>query len=321
MNLLIAGGAGFIGSNFVNLLFEGRLDLEFETVTVLDALTYAGNINNISRGASEDPRFTFIQGDICNESLVSHLVSSANGIVNFAAESHVDRSIADPSLFFETNVKGTLNILNAMKVSALSPQRLLQVSTDEVYGSVLSGSWVEDSPLEPNSPYSASKASADLLLRAFHKTYGLDLIITRCSNNYGPHQFPEKIIPYFVKLLLNGKKIPIYGDGLQRREWIHVTDHCRGIARALNQGKAGSIYHFGSGDEYSNIELSNLILHHLGLDQSYLQHVPDRPGHDVRYSLDYAKSYAELDFSNSVDFSEGFPSTIDWFVQKFEAAL
>lgn len=321
MKLLVTGGAGFIGSNFVDLLLRDGLELNFESVTVLDSMTYAADMANFSSKTLKDPRFSFIRGDVRDAKLVARLVTSADQIINFAAESHVDRSIENPTVFLETNVIGTLNILSAMKDSSNSHCRLLQVSTDEVYGSIIEGSWDEHSPLEPNSPYSASKAAADLLIRSFHKTYGLDVVVTRCCNNYGPRQFPEKLIPYFVKLLLAGEQVPVYGNGFQRREWIYVADHCRGIARALSEGQSGSVYHFGSSDEFSNIEIVKMMLEILNLDENYIKFVPDRPGHDIRYSLNCTKSYDELGFENSVNFSDGFRSTIEWYAEKFRANI
>jgi dTDP-glucose 4,6-dehydratase len=294
MNYLVTGGAGFIGSNYVRMLLSNQLG-HVESVKVLDNLTYAGSVENL-RVISGDPRFTFVHGDICDEAIVNTCIDEDVVIVHFAAESHVDRSITGPSEFIRTNVLGTQVLLSvAVEKKA---KIFLHVSTDEVYGSVEEGSSVETDPLLPNSPYSASKAAADLLVRAYVKTYGLDARITRCSNNYGLNQYPEKFIPLAIKNVKSNLKIPIYGDGLNRREWIHVEDHIRGIQLAITHGKAGEIYNLGSGDELSNIELARSILHALDVPiDSGIAFVSDRPGHDFRYSVSTQKARDELGFT------------------------
>lgn len=293
MNYLVTGGAGFIGSNYVRMLLGNQLG-HVESVKVLDKLTYAGSIENL-KVISEDPRFTFVHGDICDEALVNTCIDEDVVIVNFAAESHVDRSITGPSEFIRTNVLGTQILLSAAVEK--KAKIFLQVSTDEVYGSLEEGSSVETDPLLPNSPYSASKAAADLLVRAYVKTYGLDARITRCSNNYGSNQYPEKFIPLAIKNVKLNLKIPIYGDGLNRREWIHVEDHIRGIQQAITHGKAGEIYNLGSGEELSNLELASSILHALDVPiDSGIVFVTDRPGHDFRYSVSTQKARDELGF-------------------------
>ena len=254
MNLLVTGGAGFIGSNFVRSIIASP---KYEKITVLDSLTYAGNLNNLkSHGNSK--KFNFIKGDICNLEIVSEVTKGIDVIINFAAESHVDRSISNPYQFLNTNVLGTQSLLDAALKNKVA--KFIQISTDEVYGSIEEGSWTEDWPLSPNSPYSASKASADLLVLSYYKTFGLDVSITRCSNNYGPYQFPEKVIPLFVTNLLQNKKIPIYGTGNNIRDWIYVEDHCSGIEKTIELGKPGHVYNFGGGNEVTNFELAKIIL-------------------------------------------------------------
>ena len=319
MNILVTGGAGFIGSNFVNRLFAREYDIDFNQVYILDSLTYAGSKSNLNQSVLNDPRLHFIVGSINDKVLVGELVTKVDTIVNFAAESHVDRSIENPELFLVTNVLGTTNILNALV--GKNDKKLVQISTDEVYGSIDHGSWDEFSEVSPNSPYSASKASADLLCKAFHKTYGVNVVMTRCSNNYGLNQFPEKLIPLTVKKLTSGESVPIYGDGLQRREWIHVDDHCLGIALVLSKGRSGEIYNIGSGIEIENIRLVEFIITHLGLDLSQISHVADRLGHDSRYSVNFEKIVNELGYATKVSFEQGMRDTVDWYKVKFSTGF
>ena len=305
MRILITGGAGFIGSNFVRRILDGTFT-GFSRVTVLDKLTYAGNLENLPKDG-----FEFVQGDICDEGLTKSLVNKNDLILNFAAESHVDRSILDPRSFMMSNILGVQVLLNAVKERA--DCRFLQVSTDEVYGSLQTGSADELSPLEPNSPYAASKASADLLVRSFFRTFGTNVLITRSSNNYGPFQFPEKLIPLFVTNLIRNKKLPIYGSGKNVRDWIHVDDNCRAIFRVLVDGVAGETYNIGGGNELSNLEVAREITRLMGTDDSKFQFVQDRAGHDFRYSVDASKIGMELDFSPTMNFVSGLGSTIDWY--------
>ena len=308
MKVLVTGGAGFIGSNYVKQVVSGKL-AGVSQVTVLDKLTYAGTMTNLSGLVSGD--YEFIQGDICDEVLVNKLVERHDVIVNFAAESHVDRSISGSRDFVLTNVLGTHTLLEAARRSG--NVTVVQVSTDEVYGSVDSSSSLETDPLHPNSPYSASKASGDLLARAYFKTHGLDVRVTRCSNNYGPNQFPEKLIPLFITNLLEGKKVPVYGEGKNVRDWLHVDDHCRGIHLVLTKGEAGNIYNIGGGTEMSNIELTRELLRLMDKDESYLDFVEDRLGHDFRYSVNHQKISRELGYAPEVTFSEGLAATLEWY--------
>ena len=311
MRLLITGAAGFIGSNFTRRLLTGTYPgLEGARVTVLDKLTYAGVLANLDPIAN-DERYSFVEGDICDADLLAQVVPGHDAIVHFAAESHVDRSISEPSAFVLTNVLGTQKLLQAAVECGV--ERFLHVSTDEVYGSIDEGSWTEESPLEPNSPYAASKASSDLLVRAFHRTFGLDTVITRCSNNYGPYQFPEKLIPLFVTNLMEGKNVPLYGDGLNVRDWLHVDDHCAGIALALQKGRSGEVYNIGGGTELTNLALTHRLLTAMGADESAVETVPDRKGHDRRYSLDISKIHEELGYSPQIDLDRGLADTIEWY--------
>jgi dTDP-glucose 4,6-dehydratase len=314
MNLMITGGAGFIGSRFAELLVTQEITNKFSSITVVDNLTYSGNLANLNSVVSS-PLFYFHNVDICNQTEVEEVLiqHSIDVIVNFAAESHVDRSIESSFEFLNTNVMGTQNLLDLAKKHGI--KRYLQVSTDEVYGSIPTGSWEEDEPLKPNSPYSASKAGADLLVRAYGKTYGMNVGITRCCNNYGLRQFPEKIIPLFVTNLIDGKRVPIYGDGKQIREWIHVDDHCRGIAKVLEMGKAGEIYNIAGADEFENIELGRRIIAHFNKSEAEaFEFVGDRQGHDIRYSLTGKKSKHELGIEPKIDFAKGLQETIEWYV-------
>ena len=309
MRILVTGGAGFIGSNFVRQIIDGTYS-GFSAVTVLDKLTYAGTLTNLSELPADS--FEFVKGDICDSELVGRLVNEHDLVVNFAAESHVDRSINGARDFVVTNVLGTQTLLDAVKSSNV--QTYLQVSTDEVYGSIAQGSWPETDPLLPNSPYAASKASADLLCRSYFKTHGMDIRITRCSNNYGRNQFPEKLIPLFVTNLIDNKKVPIYGSGLNIRDWLHVDDHCLGIYLALTKGKAGEIYNIGGGTELTNIDLTKKILGLMGRDESSISYVEDRKGHDIRYSVDISKISKELGYAPQKNWENGLRETIDWYL-------
>ena len=308
MRILVTGGAGFIGSNFVRRIVDGSLS-GISSITVLDKLTYAGTLTNLAGLPSGS--FEFVRGDICDQDLTKRLAENHDAIVNFAAESHVDRSIEGSRDFVMTNVLGTQTLLEAARAGSIGT--FLQVSTDEVYGSTLHASWPETDPLLPNSPYAASKASADLIARSYHRTYGMDVRITRCSNNYGPYQFPEKVIPLFVTNLIDGLKIPVYGDGTNVRDWLHVDDHCRGIHAVLMRGRAGEIYNIGGGTELSNMELTHKILGMMGKDESSIEYVKDRLGHDFRYSVDIAKISDELGYKPSVDLNDGLRETVDWY--------
>lgn len=314
MNLLITGGAGFIGSRFAELLVNQEIPNKYSSITVVDKLTYSGNLSNLDSIIST-PKFYFQKADICNQEEIAEILKTRqiDVIANFAAESHVDRSIESSYEFLHTNVMGTQNLLDLAR--RFNVKRFLQVSTDEVYGSIAQGSWEEDEPLKPNSPYSASKAGADLLVLAYGKTYGMNIGITRCCNNYGLRQFPEKIIPLFVSNLIDGKRVPIYGDGKQVREWIHVDDHCRGIATVLESGKAGEIYNIAGTDEFENIELARKIIAFFGKSEAdTFDFVEDRKGHDIRYSLTGNKSRKELKIVPKINFEDGLKKTIEWYV-------
>ncbi|HET8717737.1 MAG TPA: dTDP-glucose 4,6-dehydratase [Nocardioidaceae bacterium] len=311
MRLLVTGGAGFIGSHYVRgVLGDAWAGPRPDSVVVLDKLTYAGNLANLEP-VREDPRLRFVRGDVVDAALVDRLVAHADAVVHFAAESHVDRSIASGGEFVATNVLGTHTLLEAATRHRVD--RFLHVSTDEVYGSVESGSWSEEQPVAPSSPYSASKAGSDLLVAAYHRTHGLDACITRCSNNYGPYQYPEKLIPLFVTRLLDGGTVPLYGEGDQVRDWLHVDDHCRGIHLALHRGRAGETYHLGGGTELTNKELTGRLLDALGAGWEQVEQVPDRPGHDRRYSLDITKATRELDYRPAISLDEGLEQTVAWY--------
>jgi dTDP-glucose 4,6-dehydratase len=310
MRVLVTGGAGFIGSNFVRMIASGKLP-GFSSVTVLDKLTYAGVEANLD-SASKTAGYRFVKGDICDPRILEELLPEIDAIVNFAAESHVDRSITGSHEFVQTNIVGVQVLLDAIKSSKRNI-RLLQVSTDEVYGSIDSGSWTEDWPLLPNSPYSASKASGELLARAYQKTHKLDVVITRCSNNYGTHHFPEKLIPLFITNLIEGKKVPVYGSGLNVRDWLHVDDHCRGIYLVLTRGRSGEIYNIGGGRELNNLEITNLILESMGANETSIEFVEDRKGHDIRYSVDWTKIKNELGYTPQISFENGLKNTVGWY--------
>jgi dTDP-glucose 4,6-dehydratase len=309
MNILVTGAAGFIGSHFIKMALAGELGLNITALTVLDKLTYAGKLANFS---PLDPftDFKFVKGDISDSKVVDEITRDVDLVLNFAAESHVDRSIDSSQEFLNSNVLGVGVLLEACVRNKV--QRFVQISTDEVYGTIMEGSWNEEFKLEPNSPYAASKASGDLLVHAFHKTHNLNTVITRCSNNYGSHQDLEKLIPKAITTALSGQKIPIYGHGTNVREWIHVSDHCRGIALVANKGDSGEIYNIGSGVEFSNIDLARQILGILGLPEDQIVFVQDRKGHDLRYSVDYSK-IQNLGYQNEIKFSEGLIQTVNWY--------
>ena len=312
MKVLITGGAGFIGSNFVRKLLAGDLgDISgLEKLTVLDSLDYSGNMNNLV-SVSHDSRFQFVHGDIQDSNLLTSLVPGHEIVIHFAAKSHVDRSIDDPHPFFATNVLGTQTLLQTSLEGGV--KTFIHISTDEVYGTIPEGSWTESSPLLPNSPYAASKGSSDLVARSYWRTYGMDVRITRCSNNYGPYQYPEKVIPLFVTNLVEDKLIPIYGNGRNVRDWLHVDDHCRGIWLVAMKGAPGEVYNIGGGKELSNMELAETILKMMGEDATRIQFVEDRKGHDLRYSLDFSKIHKELGYEPLVSFEEGIVSTVEWY--------
>ena len=310
MRLLVTGGAGFIGSNFVRRIADSTLN-GISSVTVLDKLTYAGVRENLSTAESL-PGYQFIEGDICDPQIVSSLIGEVDAVVNFAAESHVDRSITNAADFIETNVAGVQVLLDAINATK-KKIRFIQVSTDEVYGSINSGTWAEDSPLLPNSPYSASKAGGELLARSYNKTHGNDVVITRCSNNYGPFHFPEKLIPLFITNLLEGKKVPVYGNGKNVRDWLHVDDHCQGIYKVLMNGKSGEVYNIGGGQELTNLEITHLILKAMNSSESSIDYVEDRKGHDFRYSVNWSRINQELGYEPKVRFEDGLAETIRWY--------
>jgi dTDP-glucose 4,6-dehydratase len=312
MRILVAGGAGFIGSHYVRTLMAGGYPgFGDAQVTVLDKLTYAGNLANLEP-VTPDPRLTFVRGDICDGALLAGVLPGHDAVLNFAAESHVDRSIAGASSFVAANVVGVQALLQAC-LDAKVP-RVVQVSTDEVYGSVASGSWAEDARLEPNSPYSAAKAGGDLMARAYARTHGLDVSITRCSNNYGPYQYPEKVIPLFVTNLLDGLKVPLYGDGQNVRGWVHVDDHCRGIQLVLEHGTPGTVYHINGDVELTNVELTQAILDCCGAGWDMVTPVADRKGHDRRYSLDDSVLRG-MGYAPRIPFRDGLPATTAWYAE------
>jgi dTDP-glucose 4,6-dehydratase len=311
MRLLVTGGAGFIGSHYVRSLLTGAWGLdEPASVVVLDKLTYAGNLANLDP-VRDDPRLRFVEGDILDREVVDGLVADVDAVVHFAAESHVDRSILGAADFVMTNVVGTQTLLDsALRIGV---ERFVHVSTDEVYGSIESGSWDEERPLEPNSPYSASKASSDLLARAYFRTHGLPVCVTRCSNNYGPYQFPEKVIPLFVTNLIDGGTVPLYGEGRNIRDWLHVDDHCRGIHLVLAGGRPGEVYNIGGGTELTNKELTGRLLEATGTGWDRVEKVTDRLGHDLRYSVDISKIRRELGYEPRVAFDQGLADTVEWY--------
>ncbi len=307
MKILVTGGAGFIGSNFIRLLINNS---DYEVVN-FDKLTYAGNLNSL-RDIENNNRYKFIKGDICNQEDVKEAVKDCSIIVNFAAESHVDRSINDPSSFIKTDIFGAFTLLEEARKNNM---QFVQISSDEVYGQILEGSFTETSPLMPRNPYSASKTGADRLAYSYFSTYGLKVIITRSSNNFGPFQYPEKVIPLFVTNLLTGKKVPVYGTGKQIRDWLYVEDNCEGIKLCMEKGKAGEVYNIGGGNELQNIELTKLILKGLNLKEDRIEFVEDRKGHDFRYSLNWDKIKTELGWKPRFEFTQALKKTIDWYKQ------
>lgn len=311
MKILVTGGAGFIGSNFVRrTLEEAYPGLDGADVVVYDALTYSGNLENLA-SVVDNPRYSFVHGDILDSAKLDEVLPTVDTVVHFAAESHVDRSVLDSGPFVETNVLGTQRLLDASLRAGI--HRFVHVSTDEVYGSIAEGSWDEQRPLEPNSPYSASKAGSDLLARSYHRTHGMNLSITRCSNNYGPYHFPEKVIPLFVTNLIDDQHVPLYGEGNNIRDWLHVDDHTRGIALVVTGGRAGEIYNIGGGTELTNRELTQLLLDATGRDWSYVDRVQDRLGHDLRYSVDIGKIRSELGYEPLVPFEQGLADVVQWY--------
>lgn len=327
-NILVTGGAGFIGSNFVKHMLA---TYDYNIIN-MDLLTYAGNLENLT-DVENDPKYTFIKADIRDREALDKIFAEhhIDTVVNFAAESHVDRSIEDPELFLSTNILGTQALLDtAKKYWKVNPEdkycrlfkegvKYLQVSTDEVYGTLgKEGMFTETTPLAPNSPYSASKTGADLIVRAYHETFGMPINITRCSNNYGPYQFPEKLIPLMINNCLNDKELPVYGDGLQIRDWLHVKDHCTGIDTVLHKGKDGEVYNIGGNNEKANIEIVKLIISNLGKSEELIKYVQDRPGHDRRYAIDNSKITSELGWSPSYTFEQGIKETIEWYLANQE---
>ncbi|MFI6145428.1 dTDP-glucose 4,6-dehydratase [Streptomyces sp. NPDC051109] len=307
MRILVTGGAGFIGSEFVRQQLGADASAQ---ITVFDKLTYSGVEANLAPVA-DHPGYKFVKGDICDPEAVDQVMPGHDVVVHFAAESHVDRSIAGAGPFVMTNVVGTQVLLDAARKHGVG--RFVHISTDEVYGSISEGSWTEEWPLVPNSPYSASKASSDLLALAYARTHGMDVVVTRCSNNYGHYQFPEKVIPLFVSNLMDGKKVPLYGNGGNVRDWLHVSDHCRGIDLAMRKGRAGEVYNIGGGTELTNKELTGVLLEAAGLGWEMVEQVEDRKGHDLRYSIDISKIGAELGYAPQVTFEDGIKATIEWY--------
>jgi len=312
LKIFVTGGAGFIGSEFVRMALNGKLSsvgINPSKLIVYDALTYAGNISNLE-SISTDVRYEFIKGDICDLNIGKSIPKDCDLLVNFAAESHVDRSIADSSIFVKTNVLGTQNLLENSRKSGV--KKFFQISTDEVYGSIVSGSWDENFPLKPNSPYAASKASADLIALSYARTYGLPVVITRCSNNYGPFQNPEKLIPSFISKLITKRPVTLYGNGKNIREWIHVSDHVRAIAWLYRHGISGEVYNIAGNEEKTNLEITKILLREFNEDDSMIQYVNDRPGHDFRYALNGSK-ISNLGFKNEIEFNNGLKSTVEWY--------
>lgn len=314
MRLLITGGAGFIGSNFVRSIASKYPHYE---IINLDKLTYAGDLSNLAD--LDHAKYTFVKGDITDRKLVDTLAEKTDMIVNFAAETHVDNSIKDATPFLQSNVIGTQVLIEA----ALKHKhtRFLQISTDEVYGDIEEGQFTEESALKPSSPYSASKAAGDMLVMAAIRTYGLPAMISRCSNNYGPYQYPEKLVPFFIKKLLNGEKVPVYGNGSNIRDWLYVEDHCQAVDLILHRGKVGEIYNVGANNEHSNLEVTKKMIQLLGLSEDRIEFVKDRPGHDIRYAIDASKLRNELGWEPEVDFETGFRDTVEWYKAKFSDKL
>jgi dTDP-glucose 4,6-dehydratase len=310
MRVVITGAAGFIGSRLSEMVLDNAEHLGYDDVVFLDSLTYSGRLENLEV-ALRDPRTSFVRGSITDELVTDEVLNGAHAVLHLAAESHVDRSISGARVFYETNVLGTQQLLESARRAEV--ERFVHVSTDEVYGSIDEGAWPEDHLLAPNSPYSSSKAGSDLAALAYQRTYGLNVMVTRCSNNYGPRQFPEKLIPLFVTNLFDGLKVPLYGDGLNVRDWLFVDDHCRGILRVLKGGIPGEIYNIGGGTEMTNYEITHYLLELCGADASMIEPVEDRLGHDRRYSVDWTKISDELGYRPEVDFAEGLARTVKWY--------
>lgn len=310
MRVVITGAAGFIGSRFAEVLLDNAERLDFDDIVLLDALAYSGRRENMVE-VLRDSRVSFVEGSISDADVTNDVLRSANAVVHLAAESHVDRSITGARAFYDTNVIGTHQLLESARDSDV--QRFVHVSTDEVYGSIGEGSWREDHILEPNSPYSSSKAGSDLAALAYHRTYGVPVMVTRCSNNYGPRQFPEKVIPLFVTNLFDGEKVPLYGDGQNVRDWLYVDDHCRGILSVLEGGRPGEIYNIGGGTELTNEELTTRLLDLCGYSDSMIEPTTDRLGHDRRYSVDWSKIKSELGYEPQMSFDEGLAQTVKWY--------
>jgi dTDP-glucose 4,6-dehydratase len=309
LRILITGGAGFIGSNFLRRILLDGIKFGINHVRVLDKLSYSGSLSNF-RGLDSDS-FEFIRGDVCDPHIADRSLNGIDIVFHFAAESHVDRSINSSRVFFETNVVGTQTLLEQSLKNNVGS--FIHISTDEVYGSIQEGSWNEEFPLSPNSPYAASKASSDLLSLSFARTFGMDVRVTRCSNNYGANQFPEKIIPLFVTNLIEGKKVPVYGSGNNVRDWLHVQDHCKALLLVAHEGRAGEVYNIGGGQELKNIDLTKIILNEFGYNEDWIDYVPDRKGHDFRYSVNISKAQNELGYQPSILFKEGIKDTINWY--------
>ena len=311
MKILVTGGAGFVGSNFINYMLK-KYDYK---IINLDKLTYAGNLENLVK-ASKNNDYTFVKGDICDKELVLDLLSNCDAIINFAAESHVDRSIESPDIFIQTNVNGTVNLLNCARAKKI--ERFIQISTDEVYGSIKEGYFTETTPINPNSPYSASKASSDLIARAYFETFKMNINITNCSNNYGAYQHNEKLIPHIISLALKDEKLPVYGDGRNIRDWLYVEDHCKAIDLVFHNGEKGERYNIGGHNEKRNIEIVKLILKHLGKSEDLIEYVTDRKGHDYRYAIDPTKIKEQLGWEPETKFEDGIIKTIDWYLEHKE---
>lgn len=310
MRVVITGAAGFIGSRLAELVLERAEELGYDDIVLFDALTYSGRRENMDL-VLKDSRVSFVQGDITDKDITDEVLRGAHAVLHLAAESHVDRSITGARQFFVTNVLGTQQLLESARSGGV--EQFVHISTDEVYGSIPEGAWKEDHILEPNSPYSSSKAGSDLAALAYHRTFGLNVMVTRCSNNYGPRQFPEKVIPLFVSNLIDGKKVPLYGDGLNVRDWLHVDDHCRGILAVLEGGKAGEVYNIGGGTELTNKELTYRLLTLMGAGEEMIEPVADRLGHDRRYCVDWDKIHSELGYEPRVSFEEGLAQTVQWY--------
>ena len=310
MRVVVTGAAGFIGSRFAEVLLDEAERLGYDDVVLFDALTYSGRRENMERSLA-DPRAHFVHGSILDPATVEAALAGAHAVVHLAAESHVDRSLTGARTFYETNVVGTSQLLESARRAGV--ERFVHVSTDEVYGSIETGAWREDHVLEPSSPYSSSKAGSDLAALAYHRTFGLGVMVTRCSNNYGPRQFPEKVIPLFVTNLLEGRPVPLYGDGKNVRDWLHVDDHCRGLLAVLERGRPGEVYNIGGGTELTNLELTRRIPALRGADESWIEPVADRLGHDRRYCVDWSKIRDELGYAPAVSFDQGLAATVAWY--------